>query len=544
MARARGWWLGVGVGLGFGLVLQAQQAPGPAAPARTSCVVDRYPPSPAVTALDKGDFVPAEKLFRDLLAKSADNAIAHEGLVRALIGQDKVDEAAKDAEAWAAAQPGSSMALTALGDVRLRQGDPREAFVQFQKAAHADLCNARAFYGLAEVDELAGLYASDKQLIEHAYALHPTDDDINVAWIETRQRSERLAKLTDYAEHSDQISEENRVKMKASLAKAMQTHTSDCRMAPTSPREAATPMVAVLDGPTRFVGWGLDVQFNGKRRRLQIDTGASGIMISRAAAMFLGIQREDTKQAWGFGDEGAAKTSITHVASIKIGGIEFNNCPVEILEKWSALDSDGLIGANVFAASQVTLDFPKHELRIAPLPERPGEKKPDAAKPDSAGDDQEQEAHDPYIAPEMAKWLRIYRRGHELLMPTSIVDTKRIKDESAWKDRLFVLDTGSEDNTISTRAAKEVTKIGRDDEIELSGISGKVDKVYDAGQFTLQFAGLRLNSPSMTSIDLTKWSHDDGVEVSGFIGAPLLFQLVMHIDYRDNLVAFEYTPKK
>ena len=192
----------------------------------------------------------------------------------------------------------------------------------------------------------------------------------------------------------------------------------------------------------------------------------------------------------------------------------------------------------------MTLDFPKHELRIAPLPERPGEKKPDAAKPDAAGDDQEQEAHDPYIAPEMAKWLRIYRRGHELLMPTAIVDTKRIKDESAWKDKLFVLDTGSEDNTISTRAAKEVTKIGRDDEIELSGISGKVDKVYEAGQFTLQFAGLRLNSPSMTSIDLTKWSHDDGVEVSGFIGAPLLFQLVMHIDYRDNLVAFEYTPKK
>ena len=71
-------------------------------------------------------------------------------------------------------------------------------------------------------------------------------------------------------------------------------------------------------------------------------------MISRAAAMFLGIQREDTKQAWGFGDEGAVKTSITHVASIKIGGIEFTNCPVEILEKWSALDSDGLIGGECF----------------------------------------------------------------------------------------------------------------------------------------------------------------------------------------------------
>ena len=56
--------------------------------------------------------------------------------------------------------------------------------------------------------------------------------------------------------------------------------------------------------------------------------------------------------------------------------------------------------------------------------------------------------------------------------------------------------------------------------------------------------GLRLDSPSMTSIDTTKISHDDGVEVSGLIGAQALFQVVMHIDYRDNLVWCEYTPKK
>ena len=34
------------------------------------------------------------------------------------------------------------------------------------------------------------------------------------------------------------------------------------------------------------------------------------------------------------------------------------------------------------------------------------------------------------------------------------------------------------------------------------------------------------------------------VDISGFIGAPALTQLVLHIDYRDNLVWCEYTPKK
>jgi predicted aspartyl protease len=508
------------------------------------CSVNSFAPNPAETALNKGDFAPAEKLFRELLAKDANDEVAHEGLIRSLIEQNKVDDAAKDSEAWVASAPASSMALTALGDVRLRQGVPREAFLQFKKAAQADLCNARAYYGIAEIDGLAGMHASGKKLIERAYALHPTDDDINTAWLVTLPRKERLAKWADYAEHSDQISEENRAKLKTSLEKESLYHASDCRMAPTSLREAKVPMVAVTDGPYRFLGWGLDVQFNGKRRRLQIDTGARGITISRAAAMFLGIQRQDATRIGGIGDKGDVKTSVAHVASLKIGGIEFTNCAVDILEKWSVLDSDGLIGGDVFDASQLTLDFPKHELRIAPLPERPGEKKVEPTSQDATGDDEVVEVHDPYIAPQMAKWLRIYRSGHDLLIPTGLVDTKRMKDESAWKDKLFLLDTGAESNLISPAAAKEVTKVSHDNSMEIRGISGEVDKVYAAGKFTLAFANLRLDSPSMTAIDTTKISHDAGVEVSGLIGAQALTQLVLHIDYRDNLIWCEYTPKK
>ena len=360
----------------------------------------------------------------------------------------------------------------------------------------------------------------------------------------TLPRKERLAKWADYAEHSDQISEENRAKLKTSLEKESQYHASDCRMAPTSPREATVPMTAVMDGPNHFVGWGLDVKFNGKGRRLQIDTGASGITISRAAAMFLGIQRQDATQTGGIGDKAKVRTSVTHVASIKIGGIEFTNCPVEILEKWSVLDSDGLIGGDVFDASLLTLDFPKHELRVAPLPLRPGETEAERAKLEAAGDDAVFEPHDPYIAPGMEKWQRVYRsrprpdnahwaRGHQ-----------EDKGRQRLEGQALHPGYGSGMNLISPAAAKEVTKVSRDDSMEIRGIQGEVDKVYEAGKFTLAFAGLRLDSPSMTSIDTTKISHDDGVEISGFIGAPALTQLVLHIDYRDNLVWCEYTPKK
>lgn len=505
---------------------------------RRACVVNAAAPTPAETALNKGDFFVAETLFRAVLAKDVNDEAAQEGLIRVLIEQGKVDEAAKNVEALTAKAPSSSLALTALGEVRFRQGKLRDAYLQFQKASQADPCNARAYLGIAHVNGLAGFHARSKRLIEQAYALHPTDDEIHTSWMATRPRKEWLALRAEYNEHSDQVSEENRAKMKTGLAKESLYHASDCRMAPTSPVEAKVPMVRVMDGPTRFVGWGLDLKFNGKERRLQIDTGASGITISRAAAMFLGIQRQDATKTGGVGDKGDVNTSITHVASVKIGNIEFTNCAVGILEKWSLLDSDGLIGGNVFDASQLTLDFPKHELRIAPLPLRPGETKP------LPTDDAEPAPHDPYVAPEMAKWQPIYRNGHDLLMPTGIVETKRIQDPSAWKDKLFLLDTGSDSNLISPAAAKEVTKVSRDESMGIRGISGEVDKVYEAGKFTLAFAGLRLDSPSMTSIDTTKLSNGAGVEVSGFIGAPALTQLVLHIDYRDNLVWCEYAAKK
>ena len=541
MARAHAW-LSVFI-LSFGIagcaeLASAQTSASAAQPAKRVCSVDSQSPTLAETALNKKDYPAAEKQFRDVLAHSPHSDQMHEGLIRDLLAQDKVADAAKEAETWIAAEPDNAWALVAIADVRLRQGDPREALTQFINAMRTDPCNARVYFGVAEVDSLVGRHATVKRMIEQAYALHPTDDDIHTWWISTRPRAQRLAMWADYAEHSDQINDDDKTKLKTRLEKDSLYHASDCRMAPNSPTTATIPMVKLMDGPNHFTGWGLDVKFNGKTRRLQIDSGASGITISRAAAMFLGIKREDATEVGGIGDKAKVKTSIAHVASIRIGGVEFTNCPVEIIEKFSVLDSDGLIGSDVFDDSLVTLDFPKHELRIAPLPLRPGETK-DAA---TSGDDPE--PHDPYVAPEMKNWMRIYRSGHDLLIPTDIVETKHAKDDAAWKDKLFMLDTGSESNLISPAAAREVTKVSRDDSMGIRGLQGEVNKVYAADRFTVAFAGLRLDAPSMTAIDLTNISHDDGVEVSGLIGAPALFQLTMHIDYRDNLLLFEYKPPK
>ena len=511
--------------------------------AKRVCTVDSTPTNAAETAFDKNDYPAAEKAFRAILASDPKDEDAHEGLVRALIQENRVAEAATEAEQWAASNPSSSMAMVGVGDARLREGDPPAALAAFRKAAGLNLCNARVFYGLYEINSYAGAYASAKRFIDQAYALRPGDDEIHTAWIWSRQRKERAQLLTEYVAHTDQLSDDDREKLKTRLEKDSLYKPTDCRMSAASPRTATVPMQKIMDGPERFVGWGLDVQLNGKRRRLQIDTGASGITISRAAALQLDIHREDATEVGGIGDKGKVKTSIAHVASIKIGDLEFTNCPVEILEKWSVLDTDGLIGADMFHQLQVALDFPKHELRVEPLPDRPGEAKPETGA--TPGDAEDSQPHDPYIAPAMANWQRIYRHGHDLLIPAAIAETKRYKekDKDAWKSKLFLLDTGAFNNLISPAAAAEVTKVSRDRTAGVHGISGSVAKVYDTGDFSFAFGGLVLPSVSMTGIDTTNLSHGVGMEVSGLIGAPALFRVVMHIDYRDNLVWCEYDPK-
>ncbi|GAC1422472.1 MAG: hypothetical protein NVSMB62_18180 [Acidobacteriaceae bacterium] len=522
-------------------VAQTSAAPAVAAKPVITCMVNRAHPDAADTAYNRKEYAGAEKLFRDMLAVIAHDESAHEGLIRDLIQQNRVAEAGKEADAWAAAEPASAMAMVAVGEARLREGIPKEAFVTFIKAAVMDPCNPRARYGQFRVNELRGAFASAKSSIEQAYRLHPTDEEIHTSWIWTRDHKDRMELFTDYVGHTDQINDQDREEIKRRLEKESLYRPTDCRVSPSSPARATVPMQPLMDGPKRFVGWGLDVQFNGKRRRLQIDTGASGLTISRSAALFLGIRREDEVQTGGIGDSGKVRTSVAHVASVKIGALEFTNCPVEILEKWSALDSEGLIGADVFDRSAVALDFPKHELRVEPLPERPEEtKSADAAA--GVEDEETSHPHDAYVSPEMTNWLRIYRLGHELLVPAAVADTKKAREPDAWKGKLFLLDTGAALNFISPVAAAEVTKVSLGSDIAVRGISGSVNKVYEAGSFSLAFAGLKLESPSMTAIDLTDLSHGTGVEVSGLIGAPALFQLVMHIDYRDNLIWCEYHP--
>ena len=317
----------------------------------------------------------------------------------------------------------------------------------------------------------------------------------------------------------------------------------DCEMV--SPVETAKlPLLVIgnsnmeINVPAGAVA--LDLEFNGKRKRLEVDTGASGLTITKSAAASAGLVTEAEIRLGGIGDQGTVRTYVTHVDRLKMGGMEFHNCEVEVLDRNSAgLEVDGLVGTDVFARWLVTIDTPGRELRLAPLPPRPGDEpgpvQLEIHGTSGNGVDASGVPHDRYVAPEMQNWARVFRRGHNIIMPAQV---------NSLPIKLFILDTGAFSGSLSSATAKEIGPL-RSSNLKVKGLSGLMNETYTIDKpAIMHFANVQQTIEDIPVFDISNISRSLGVEIAGFLGFKTLRELVISIDYRDDLVKFAYDPNK
>ncbi len=530
---------------GVALPAGAQAGGSPPMRTRASCAIDSSMPSEADQALAQGRYADAELLYSASLKADPASGKAMAGLVRTAEGQDKIAEALALAKKVQAAYPKDADVLNALGEVRFRRGEVGEASLAFNNAAHLDPCNARTHYDASWFLAFYGMYASSHLRINMAHSLAPNDPVITRRW-ETTQRKpmtaeQQLAWLKDRLDHpSAPLTDDDRQAIEAAIKGVASSEKGSCELV-TPMRATRLPIVPIAYGDAKtsqdIVAAGLDVLINGKRKRLEIDTGASGLLLSRSVAKAAGLVPELETTAEGFGDQGPASAYVTHVDSIRIGGMEFKNCMVRVLEKRSVLGTDGLIGTDVFRDFVVTLDTPGRELRLGPLPMRSDDP---AAKPltlrtsnQSAAPVLAESARDRYVAPEMKDWTPVFRSEHMLIFPTVVGNAST---------KLFLMDSSAEMSMITPAAAREVTSVTADPWRSVTGIDGKGRKVFAADSVGISFAGVRVVTWGMSSFDSALLSNDMGAELSGVIGFPTLRELVVSIDYRDNLVHVVYDP--
>jgi Flp pilus assembly protein TadD len=508
------------------------------APAKQPCTVQHVVESDADRALSRRDYLAADTLDHAQLAAAATEearVAASAGIIRTQLAAGHLNEALAAAKKSVADNPRNAVLEEVLGEVYFRRGEADEAARAWNDSKELDTCNPRIHYDFARFLRLNGMYASEQAQLDKAHELSPQDTTIRRAVLPSVQMTaeDRIARMTERLQ-SAQLSTEERDSLQRAIDVIRAQSKGSCEIV--RPVESTKfPIVPISPtGPQNMRAAGLELQLNGHKKRFEIDTGASGLLISRSAATSAGIIGEAEVRVGGIGDEGYAKAQLAHVDSLRIGELEFHNCLVQITEKKSVLDVDGLIGADVFSSWVVTLDIPSREVRLSPLPKRPYDTVQTSGL-DTAGGGENTQAvpRDRYIAPEMKDWTPVFRHGHNLIFLTSIGKTPA---------KLFIMDTGSGATIISTTAAKEVTGVGESN-THLRGISGEVQNVSQADNLTIVFAHVGSPLRNVLAIDTSSLGRGSGVEISGLIGFDTLRELIISIDYRDNLVHVVYDPK-
>lgn len=523
------------------LSLSAQNST--AAPTATNqatpkCRIDRTPPSEGDSDLAKTEYTKADAFFRMAVQKDAASAEANLGLVRALIGEDKVTDAQSTATAFLTAHPANALAEVATAEAEFRAAHFVEAREHLIKAIKIDACEGRSLDDIAQLYDIYAFYATETRLLASAHALRPNDELILRDWISTLPRKQRQIELAKYLESTTALSEKDRKGLTNEEDHLKARRPGECSVTAKPPAGSQTvkvPFLPVTSDSAAYKTYGLDATFDGKRRRMQIDTGASGITLSPAAAKRLGLTPEYRTSTGGVGDEGDVGSYLTHVAKIQIGDIELANCMVEVLEKSKHnLDVDGLIGMDVFRHWLVTLDYPNAKLLLDPLPPLP-DAQGAAATQNAIADTEDETPHDAIVPPTETEWLHVVRVAHELLLPANL---------NGGPLHYMMMDTGADLTNLSLNFAKEGGKLHIADEVEFSGVSGKVKKSYALDRARLRFGNAILPPESFYAFDITSVSHNAGTEISGFVGLETLSRLTITIDYRDNLMQLKYNPGK
>jgi predicted aspartyl protease len=423
------------------------------------------------------------------------------------------------ATAWRLAQkalgeaPESAAAHEFAGEVRFRRGEFSDADAEFKAAVEWDPRFALAWWGLGRVAECASMSRTAGEDFHRAFELNPQDPRIQAAWITRLPMQQRMDAVKRYMATVTDPRELEELRQRAELARALNGREV---MSLASPYKAAeVPLQAFVSTATHMRTYGLEVMVNGKPVRLVLDTGAAGIVLSRAAAERVGLARVADTTVRGIGDNARLTGGYRAIAErFGIGSVEFRDAVISVAEQTPTGIEDGLIGSNVLGEFLITLDFAGGKLHLDPLPDfHPGEEFQDRA-----------------VSPAMESATRVFRFGHLLLVPARV---------GTANNRLFVLDTGAASTLISYALAAEVSNINRDDKTALRGLNGRVSDVYQTGNLVLEFAGFEQKNLGMTAFDTWDLSHRLGTEISGFLGLPVLDLFALTIDYRDGLVKFD-----
>jgi tetratricopeptide (TPR) repeat protein len=469
-------------------------------------------------AFRAGRFADAAREYRRILASDPNNGAAHTGLVRALLKEDRVAEAAHAAEQAVAGAQSDASLLVACGDVCFRLGNFARAEQMYAAAVAADPAYARGYWGLGRVDLLERRNRSARQHFVKAYELDPDDPNIVLDWAFTQSsRKECVAAAERYLTLAANANEDVRtlIGIRARIAILKALGDGDTFVVADPSRAYRVELREALGPQGPLPAYRLFALVNGQKLRLTLDTGTSGIYLNRKAAERSHLVRlADGVPVRGVGDEATRTTFVAIADTLQVGNLEMKHCEIKVDSGSAFDDTDGLIGTDVFSHFLVRLNFPERVLEL--LPPAAGEK---SIAEDFWGVERRTR---PGFTP-------VHVFGHLLLADT------RINDVPGF---LLVVDSGAPTHMLSTSAASRITTLHVTPAV-VRGVSGLVRETLTTGRVTLAFGNLA-QPGQFLAVNLDEQNRREGTEIGGVLGLEALRQFDLTIDYTNGLVRLDH----
>src|SRR5215213_3968323 len=317
-------------------------------------------------AVRKGDYLEAEKIFRDLLNKDAHDTEARLGLSFTLLKQRNLQAAYDNAARVIMLDPLSARAHALLGTAILGAGEFRLSVEEFRTALALDENEALAVSGLAMVDFYENRLPLALPALRKAVDMDPDEPDYVFNLGQAAARSEKYKEAADSYERflliAPKTDFDRRARILGLIDFLRYLGRQGSLYVPSGNHRSSISFEATDNRPI------LQIRTNGQRELLKfvLDTGSGMSVISEQTAKRLGI-RPVAKGGLARAVGGGGKFEIVYgfLESIEIGNAKISNVPVYIRKFFdNQIPVDGYLGLSVVAKFLTAIDYGTRQMSL------------------------------------------------------------------------------------------------------------------------------------------------------------------------------------
>ncbi|HAF13166.1 MAG TPA: hypothetical protein DHU55_15430 [Blastocatellia bacterium] len=476
-------------------------------------------------AVRDGDYETAEKLFRELLAKDAQDKEARLGLSFALLKQRLLQDAYDHAARVILTDPMSARAHALLGAATLAAGDFRNSVEEFRTALSIQENESLAIAGLAMVDFYENRLDLAVKGLRRAASLDAGEPDYVFELGQAASRSEKYKEAADAYERflviAPKADADRRARIRGLIDFLRYLGRQGSLYVLSGESSTALPFEMVDNRPI------MNVRVNGSKEPLRfvLDSGSAMSVVSEETAKKLGLHavaRGGLARAVGGG--GRFEIVYGFLSSLDIGDVRVESVPVYIRHFYDNKGPiDGYLGLSAITRFIASVDY--------------------GASVFTLRRQSDPNARDLLGVPILRKTIPLAADVLEIPLRTTSSGflSGEVRLEGVEKPLNFIIDTGASISVVSEKLAAE-EDLGtylEPTRMRIYGAAGIAEDVKSLLLPKVMLGTFMRERISAAVLDLEPVNETAGFTQSGILGGNFLRHYRVSFDFQRGLIRLE-----